>query len=88
VLTASTIRHGHEAHADRRGFIRSDDDLSRALGEDSPAQRLCPKACEARQIMGIHDDVMQPYSHAVSVLAALAYWLRPSRCGPPGRSPV
>ena len=28
--------------------------------------------------MGIDDDVMQPYSHAVSVLAAVAYWLRPS----------
>jgi len=45
---------------------------SRALGQDSPAQRLCPKACEARQIVGIDDDVMQPYSHAVSLLAAVA----------------
>jgi len=53
--------------------IVSADDLSRVLGQDSPAQRLCPKACEARQIVGIHDDVMQPYSHAVSVLAAVAY---------------
>jgi len=44
---------------------------SRALGQDSPAQRLCPKACEARQIVGIDDDV-EPYSHAVSLLAAVA----------------
>ena len=68
----SVIRYGHEAHADRRAYIRSDDDLAHALGQDSPAQHLCPKACEARQIVGIDNDVMQPYSHAVSVLAAVA----------------
>jgi len=31
---------------------------------------------------------MQPYSHAVSVLAAVTYWLRRSRCGPPGRCAI
>src|SRR6185437_8284263 len=49
VLDRLGFRYGHEARADRRAYIRSDDDLARALGQDSPAQRLCPKACEARQ---------------------------------------
>jgi hypothetical protein len=69
-LTASTIRDRHEAHANRRSLIRSDNDLSRTLGQDSPAQRVRPKACEARKIVSIDDDVMQPDSHAASVLGS------------------
>ena len=62
---------------------------SRARSDRIRQPSVCAqKRARAGQIVGIHDDVMQPHGHAVSVLDAVAHWLRTSRCGPLGRCAI
>jgi hypothetical protein len=61
----------HEAHADGRVLVGSDNDLILALAQYLPAKRLRPEPGQARQIMSINDDVVQSYWHVASMRRAL-----------------
>jgi AraC-like ligand binding domain len=63
VLDGLLVGYRHEADAHRGSLIGADDDLPFALGQDLPLQHLGPESGQARQIMRIHDDVMQRHTH-------------------------
>jgi len=67
VLDRLGIGDRHEAHADGRVLVGSDDDLVLPLGQDLPAQRLRPEQGQAGQIVSVHDDVVESDGHAGSM---------------------
>jgi hypothetical protein len=64
VLDCLRFGHRHEADADRSGVVGADDYLTLALGQNVPAERLCPEPGKPRQVVGVDHDVMQSDRHA------------------------
>jgi len=71
VLDRLGIGDRHEAHADGCVLVSPDDDLVLALGQNLPAERLCPEPGQAGQIVSVNDDVVESDGHVASMRGAL-----------------
>ena len=67
MLCRLRIGDRHEAHADGRVLIRPDNDLALTPGQNLPPERLRPEPGQPRQVVSVHNDVMEPDRHAVSI---------------------
>ena len=61
------IGNRHEADTYRCVLVSPDDDLVLALRENLPAKRLGPEPGQARQIVGVDDDVVEADGHVASM---------------------
>jgi hypothetical protein len=67
VLCRLRIGHRHEAHADGRVLICPDDDLAHTRGQNLLPEGLRPEPGQPGQVVSVHNDVMEPDRHAVSI---------------------
>ena len=73
VLNRLGIGDRHEAHADGRVLVDSDDDLVLPLGQNFPAKRVRPEPGQAAQIVRINDDVVESDRHVASMRGTLSF---------------
>ncbi len=71
VLDRLGVGDRHEAHADGCVLVSPDDDLVLPLGENLPAERLCPEPGQAGQVVSVNDDVVESDGHADSMRGTL-----------------
>src|SRR5215475_7917892 len=90
VLDDPGIGDRHEADADGRVLGGPDTDLAPALGKNLPAERLRPEPGQARQVVGVDDDVVKSDRHA-DIMRAIPDRAGYRRAGPrvpSGRAPA
>jgi hypothetical protein len=80
VLCRLRIGHHHEAHADGRVLICPDDDLAHTRGQNLLPEGLRPEPGQPGQVVSVHNDVMEPDRHAVSIRGHAGLHPRESAC--------
>jgi hypothetical protein len=71
VLDRLGVGDRHEAHADGCVLVSPYDDLVLPLGQNLPAECLCPEPCQAGQVVSVNDDVVESDGHADSMRGTL-----------------